>query len=391
MAAKIEHFKVDCGDQTLITLEGGKTLLIDCNIRKDADDANGDAPDVAQQLKDRLKTDSDGRPYVDAMMLTHPDEDHIRGFERHFHIGPTSDYVKGSGKIIIREMLSSPLVFRRASKTHVLCPDAKAWAKEARRRVKLFESQGWLGQGDKILILGEDIDGKTDKLGAILVKGDQAWTTIGGEEHANFEALLLAPIKAGDDEVEEKLTKNNSSVVVRLKLGAGWTPDACRVLIGGDAEVAIWERLWSRHKDNKDRLSYDLLLTPHHCSWHSLSYDSWSQKGENAKVCQDARDALGQARQGARFVASSKTITDNDADPPCIRAKREYEAMAKDVKGAFLCVADEPGEQPLAFTIEPSGLKKVGAAVAATVAAPALIGAKPIGHGLIGARPVGHG
>ncbi len=389
MAAKVEHFRVDCGDQTLITLDSSKTLLIDCNIRAAADDPDDDTPDVAQQLKDRLKTDSDGRPYVDAMMLSHPDADHIRGFAKHFHVGPLADYVKGSGKIIVREMWSSPLVFQRTSKQHVLCDDAKAWAKEARRRVQKYRDNGLLGLGDKILIMGEDIDGKTDDLGAILVKGDQTWTTIGGEGESNFEGLLLAPIKADDEETEETLTKNNSSIIARFKIGVGQTADACRILTGGDAEVAIWEKLWARHKDFKDRLSYDLLLAPHHCSWHSLSYDSWSEYGEDAEVCQDARDALGQARQGAKFVASSKTITDDDSDPPCIRAKREYEAMAKDVKGQFICLADG-GPEPLEFTVEAGGLKEK-VAKAAVISAPAVLGARPLSHGVLGSKPVGHG
>jgi hypothetical protein len=42
-------------------------------------------------------------------------------------------------------------------------------------------------------------------------------------------------------------------------------------------------------------LAYDVLLAPHHCSWHSLSWDSWSDYGEDAEVSSDARNALGQA------------------------------------------------------------------------------------------------
>jgi hypothetical protein len=40
-------------------------------------------------------------------------------------------------KIVIREMWSSPIVFRRASKTHTLSDDAKAFNTEARRRVQV--------------------------------------------------------------------------------------------------------------------------------------------------------------------------------------------------------------------------------------------------------------
>src|SRR5256885_12269916 len=51
------------------------TLLIDVNIRQDADDPDGEARDVAKDLRERLKKDENGRPYVDAFLLSHPDQD----------------------------------------------------------------------------------------------------------------------------------------------------------------------------------------------------------------------------------------------------------------------------------------------------------------------------
>ncbi len=105
MAAKIEYFRVDNGDMTLITFDSGKTVLIDCHIRKVADDEDEDTPDVAAQLKDRLKKDDDGRRYVDAMLNSHPDKDHICGLKTHFHLGSLNDYEKDGGKIVIREIL----------------------------------------------------------------------------------------------------------------------------------------------------------------------------------------------------------------------------------------------------------------------------------------------
>ena len=92
--------------------------------------------DVAKDLRDRLQRDSDDRPYVDAMLLSHPDLDHCRGLVKHFHFGPLSEYKKPKEgedpKIIIREMWSSPMVYRRASTNHTLSEDAKAWKKEAK-------------------------------------------------------------------------------------------------------------------------------------------------------------------------------------------------------------------------------------------------------------------
>lgn len=393
MAARLSFFPVGCGDMTLVQTETNEYILIDCHIRAAADDPDSDdVPDVAQQLRDRLPRDDDDRPYVDAMMLSHPDKDHCCGLSAHFHLGPIANYPANSDKIVIREMWSSPIVFRRASSNHVLCDDAKAWAAEARRRVDAFRTLGACLDQERILIMGEDIDGKTDDLGDILVKTGETWTEINGTDNAAFSALLLAPLKTDDDEEEKLLSKNNSSIVSRMVLASGSTVDACAFLTGGDAEVAIWEKIWARNGGHADaRLSYDLLQAPHHCSWHSLSHDSWSKCGEDAEVSPDARNALSQARDGAFIVASSKTITDDDSDPPCIRAKREYEAILDTVSdGTFICVADT-GSEPLEYDVKPGGLTRVTKASSSSTAATASVAASVGASAVIGRQPLSHG
>lgn len=361
MAAKTYHFKVGNGDMTLVALESGRNILIDCKIGHEADDPNNDeAHDVGQQLRDRLPQDSSGRFYVDAFLLTHPDQDHCAGLRRHFHLGPPGSWVKADDKIIIQEMWSSPIVFRRAERKgastgHQLCEDAKAWRQEARRRVKLYRAQGYLSDGDRIQIFGEDADGKTDDLLPILVSAGSSFSTIRGVTDGTFEGLLLAPMVAEDDAEAEELSKNNSSVIVRLTIAGDGKGDAGRFLFGGDAEVAIWERIWDRYK--AEDMAYEVLIAPHHCSWHSLSWDSWSALGNQAKVSPKARNALSQAAAGALIIASSNAIRDDDKDPPCIRAKREYVSVLSPGRGSFRCVADESGDDPLEVRIGWFGIK----------------------------------
>lgn len=355
----ITFFPVGNGDMTLLELESGARILIDINIREPGDDVR----DVAKDLRDRLTTDNKGRPYVDAMVLSHPDEDHCRGLEKHFHLGPLSEYNDKAEpkKIVIREMWSSPLIFRRASSKHKLCDDAKAWNKEARRRVNLFKEHGIGEYGDLICVLGEDKDGKTDGLEDILLRPEETISTVAGKIQSNFSALLLGPLLADDDDDDQELSKNESSVIFNYTIGVGKVTDAVRFLSGGDAEVLIWERLWQKHEADPDVLKYDLLSTPHHCSWHSLSYDSWSEKRRKAEVSEDARKALAQARDGAVIVASSNEIKDDDVDPPCIRAKEEYGSILDDVAGEFYntaCHPDSKEPEPLKFEVTAGGLGK---------------------------------
>ena len=84
METIITFFPVDCGDMTLIALgdKAKTTILIDCNIRAAADDSSDSTRDVAGDLRDRLNRDMNGRPYVDAFLLSHPDQDHCSGIRQ---------------------------------------------------------------------------------------------------------------------------------------------------------------------------------------------------------------------------------------------------------------------------------------------------------------------
>lgn len=386
MTANLSYFPVGNGDMTLVQTGGGHKILIDMNIRSGADDPDDETPNVASKLRDKLPRDAKGRLYVDALLLSHPDEDHCRGLQKHFHLGPPDKWSRSADKILIREIWSSPLVFRRASRHHVLCDDARAFNAEARRRVRVFrETPGLVGDGNRILILGEDEDGKTDDLQEILIQLDEEFSRVNGRGDRTMSVRLLAPLPPDDDDDENLLSKNNSSTILRFSLAGGGIPDKCRFLTGGDAEVAIWEKLWSRHWRRPDWLAYDILLSPHHCSWHSLSYDSWSEKRERAEVCPEARRALSQARAGATIVASSNPIKDDDNDPPCIRAKKEYTSIVQAVAGTFKCVGEHPSERSpdvLEFEIGAHGLrKKTSLMGGSAILGPGLIGRQPLSHG----------
>ena len=323
--------------------------------------------------------DAQERLFVDVFLLSHPDRDHVSGLRNHFHLGPPDEWSEDDDKICILEMWSSPTAFRRASANNPLCEDAKAWAKEARRRVTRFREDGVdTAEGDRILIMGEDVDGKTDDVPDIVVKLDDTMSACNRIETGVFEARLLGPLTVDNGEDEEELKENNSSVILRFSLKGGGISDQCRFLTGGDAGVGIWKRLWERHEDeNSDWLTYDIMQTPHHCSWRSLSFDRWSKLGEKVKVNPDARKALSQTRKGAVIVASSKPIEKDDDNPPHERAKREYVDILDRDGERFYCTDEYWGEesQALEFEVKASGITRKIAKAAARAAVVIGIGA----------------
>jgi len=376
MAAKTTFFPVDNGDMTLIRLadSNASSLLIDCKIRASADDPNDLTPDVGKALRDRLQTDANNRPFVDAMLLSHPDEDHCLGLKNNFWLGALSDYPddnkpQDDKRIVIRQIWSSAMVFRRASKNHLLCDDAKAFNKEAKRRIEVNKNNNFsVGEGDRILIMGEDEDGKTDDLTPILVKAGEEFTGVNQEASAYLSSLLIAPIGKQDEEAESQLSKNDSSVIISFRIKSSeYGTGVSRFLGGGDAGVEIWERISDEY--STEDMEYDLLLAPHHCSWRTLSHDSWSENGENAQVSLKAKNALGQAKYGAIIVSSSKPVVDDENDPPCIRAKREYRSILGS-SGIFKCTGEEPTKTkpaPLEFEASLRGGFKLLVAVSAAV------------------------
>jgi hypothetical protein len=242
MPTTLTFFPVDNGDMTLITLfdHSATTILIDVNVRTAADNPDdNDTPDVMADLHGRINRDAKRRPYVDVFMVSHPDLDHCRGLERHFHLGKLEDYPDdkkpdGEKKIVIREIWSSPIVFRRRSSTHTLSDDAAAFNCEAKRRVKLNkETSCQVQDGDRVRILGEDINGKTDGIPAIVTKvGDELSMICGRDFSSYFKARLLAPLdsQARSQFLEESFQRDHElhALVRRNATRRGQVPDRRR-------------------------------------------------------------------------------------------------------------------------------------------------------------------
>lgn len=361
----VTYFPVGEADMTLVELRDGSVFLIDTYLQEE-DVEN--RPTIDTDLIDRLPTDEDGRPYVDVFLLTHPDQDHCKGAEDYLHLADPADYSEEGdiGKIFVCEMWSSPLIFRRSSKNHTLCSDAKAINKEAKRRVEAFrndsaKSSSEMPLGDRILILGDDYkkDGE-DRLSDLSDIHIGIGECISKSEGGNslLEVKILAPISPDGEEDEEILSKNNSSVVSQWTIFAGSPNNGknCKLLFGGDAEVEIWRRLQDAHEDDNSCLEYDILLAPHHCSWGVLSDEAAE---DEANVDEMAKEALNFGQDAAYIVASSRPIEDNEAPPPAQRAKDEYLLMLDD-HDHFYCLGSHPDNknpEPLTFTLTDVGPK----------------------------------
>ena len=336
------------------------TIMIDCSI---GDESIADYCDVNEELRDRLPTESNNRPYVDALILTHRHEDHLKGFQKHFHLGPIADYKDDDDelKIVIKELWSSHNFWKPSSSNYKLCDNAKEFNKEMKRRVKLFEDKKEIqGVGDRAIIIGIDPDGRTNDLEDINYNIGDTFTKINYRNISlKFSGYIFSPIEQQKDEEDECFTdKNRQSVVFQLTVKQGEYEN--KLLMAADAECLVWETLWNKYKNNDKKLEYDILLAPHHCSWHSLSYDSQTND-DDPQVSEIAKKALSQCKQGAFIVSQSKVIKDADQDPPSEAAKDEYVDIVGEDQ--FICTNEHPNEnkpEPLEFNLTGYGPQKKG-------------------------------
>lgn len=349
------------GGMTLLRLNdlNNTTILVDMRI---GDELIAEHCDVNQELRDRLPTDDLKRPYVDSFILTHRHQDHLLGFTKHFHLDSLDNYPEEDNeKIIIRELWSNYLYKKKSSSKYELCDEAKAFNSEMIRRIKLFEDDKCIQEeGDRAIIIGKDSSDDSDSLDDITYEIESSFTMINNNDiPKKLEGYILGPLELQEDEDKDDFNdKNRQSIVLQLNIKQGDYNN--KIMMTADAECLVWETLWSKYKNETDKLEYDILLAPHHCSWHSLSYDSQSDD-DDPKICKDSKKALSQSIEGAHIISQSKPIKDEDQDPPSKAAKDEYLTIVD--KEHFLCTNEHPNKkrpEPIEFNLTGEGPQKKG-------------------------------
>lgn len=347
MKHRIKFYPVGNGDCDLITIGGvNKKMMFDCNFRQKAEE-NDEMFDVINDLlTNELASKKCGLPFLDAFLLTHPDQDHCRSFADKFYLGDpdaVSQTAKNNKKILIGELWYSPRVFEEL--TGQLNADAKAFKKEANRRMDLYKSDPKKGNkdGNRIRIIGwtdnSDLEGLEDR---IVTPGDTI-SEVNGTNCHYFEMFIHAPFKE-DIEGEDR---NMTSVAVQLRFKSDKsTTDIARVFLGGDTEWRVIEKIMGKTSE-EDYLKWDLMEAPHHCSYKFFADDREDDPN------QASLDFLNKSEDGAFVVSSSKVVKKNSDNPPCQKAKNRYTDRVGE--GNFFCTSgekDDDTEKPIVFDIE---------------------------------------
>lgn len=355
--ANIKYYPVNNGDTSLIKLEDKTTIMVDCNIRNCE---NEEIFDVKKDLLQCIQYDND-IPFVDVFILTHGDQDHCRGFEKHFYLGDPEKYsnsAKKENRIRIDTMWFSPMIAEEWDNE-----DERAYQKEAERRLALHRKKDLKkdNPGNRIKIIGYDgrSNGYQDLNHLRAIPGDII-TRFNDRDQVIFSIFIHAPFKEhlealGNDK------KNSTSIVFQARFkNTSYQEDfSALAIFGGDSDHTSWNIILEKTKKykNENALKWDLFLSPHHCSW---SFFNDRPQAEHPIPKQSSLAVLDFKRNNAKVIASCKKILNDEDNPPHYEAKKEYVKKVSDAN--FLNTSTynviNKTAQPIVFEITPQGIVK---------------------------------
>ena len=325
------------GDSTTVVVDSGIYLQVDLNHLEKSEDVEEPAWPIVDELG-KLLPIKHGRPYLSAFALTHPDQDHCRGFTKLFDA------------VDIGELWFTPRVFREYNKD--LCDDAKAFKEEAERRVKkTIEGDGDPGAGDRVRIFGysellDDDEFENFPDDRLTVPGSEL-TMIDEKDVSNeFRAFVHAPFK--DDDAGER---NDTSLGLQITL---FDESAdLQALLLGDLSYPVIKRIFD--VSQADDLAWDVLLAPHHCSKAVMYWQDDDDEEELKKHIVDEMDSA--SKSPNRIVSSSNTVPSSNKpgdNPPHAKAKTQYESITT----SFLCAMDN--DDPIVANLEDGEISFAG-------------------------------
>ena len=325
----IVFWPVANGDSTTISVDSETHLQVDLNHLQKSEDEDEPAIPVIDCLKESLPK-RNGTPYLAAFALTHPDEDHCRGFARLLD------------EVTIDEIWFTPRIFSEFNKD--LCDDALAFKSEANRRVKeTIDAGDDAGEGNRVRVIGysevleePDFEGFPEE--RLSVPGNDV-TQIADKELSDcFRAFVHAPFK--DDDAGDR---NDTSLGMQISLYRD--DQVLQAMLLGDLSYPVIKRIFDVSEQSD--LAWNVFLAPHHCSKGTMYWKCEADDEEELK--QHIMDEIECASKESNWVVSSSNPVPSSNspgdNPPHAKAKTQFELVCD----SFLCTMEN--EEPIVATI----------------------------------------
>lgn len=349
---KITFFPLGNADTCLIDLANGSKMLFDyANMRSGDDDKKADLPTL---LREDLKNAK--RDHYDVFAITHADNDHVQGASEFFYLDHAQKY-QGEGRVKIEE-LWVPAALIVESNTE-LPEDGKILKAEAKHRLENN--------------YGIRVFSRPDRLKTWL---ESKGIAIEDRRHLISDAGQLVPgFSKNDDGVEffihspfavhvgDKIEDRNECSLMFQVVFASGELDTKFFLCGDTKYERLLEIVNSTiaHK-RPERLEWDILDIPHHCSYNALS----SEKGKDiTEPLPEIKLFMDSCSKNCKLIGCCDPIPSEDTDqPPHRQAAAYYALLASENNGELHITMSYPPKsdlpQPIVIIIDDQGatLKK---------------------------------
>jgi hypothetical protein len=362
-------------DCCLIDLENGKKVLFDFGDEGNPDDPDDKRIDLCATLREDMA--DAGKSKYEILAITHLDNDHTCKAETYFFFDHAAKY-QGKGRFPFDTLYVPAGVITESR--NGLGDGAKAIQAEARHRLKK-------GYGIRVFSRPAALKEWLENHGLTLESRSHLITDAGqiapelNLDSDGIEFFVHSPFASRQDGAI--FDRNRDSLVMQATFRVSGT--TTRALLGSDSDHNDWTEIVriTKYHHREERLEWDILKLPHHCSYLTIGPDKGRDKTqpvENTRWLFEEK-----ANRGCIIVSPSEPIPskgspeDDDPQPPHRQAKNYYVEDVVDPKdGEWKVTMEHPKvskPEPIKIEITSRGavLKKriaVGAAAITSVSAP---------------------
>ena len=332
---KLTFFPLGNADCCRIDLIDGQKLLFDYADMRDPSDKDDRRIDLPKELRNDLR--SADRNHYDVVAFTHLDKDHYAGASEFFWLEHAKKY-QNQGRTRIDSLWVPAAIIVEEDLDD---DEGRIIQREARFRLQE-------GKGVRVFSRPEALE---DWLGnkGLTVKDREHLITDAGQLVPGFttygngvEFFVHSPFADRLDD-GTLVDRNRESIVLQATFACD--ASETRVILSSDVDHEALAQIVkiTQGKGNEARLKWDVLKSPHHCSYLSIGPEKGREKTEPVPEVKWLLEDQGQ--KGGIVVSSSWPIpSDDTTQPPHKQAASYYRGVVKGLTGEFVVTMEHPSK-----------------------------------------------
>lgn len=362
--ASIKFYPVGNGDTSQIILDNGRRILMDFRHQKNGEDDKSPVIDLAATLRQELK-DAD-KDHFDVVAFTHADLDHIQNCHEFFELPGAGEKYTGGDRIKIQEIWVPCTMLFEMVKQNQRGDEFEVLRRELRHRFRNGKGIKVFSRSKAMRDWMEEEELSYEDKKHLFVYAGQTVNTF-KYEHDQVEFFTHSPFSDSDSTADD-VYRNEDALVFQVRFKA---PVPVNLMAFGDSKWDAIDTIVQRSKDknNTDRLKWDLLNIPHHCSYECLHADKEDEARKDERITVPTmliKELLEEHSSWyAHLVSSSWPIRDDEEayaqmQPPHIQAQKGYkDSIGSDVRfWVTMAYPNEDKPEPLEFEVGTFGLTK---------------------------------